>query len=135
MKKILVLSVLLGVGLMCGVAQAQDLTINDGFYTYDLYFAANITMPLGTTGPIALYGLTVRTFPPAFGWATYQANWNAFKLIVLEDNDYWGWTIEGHWGVEAYHCNNAGFCGDPVTVSIGALKPTDQAPGKDTRKK
>ena len=135
MKKALVFTVLLSIGLGFGVAQAADLTVNDGYHTYDCYYAATVFVGFGA-GPILLYGLTVRG-TSTVGWLTYQSDWGAFKIIVLEDNDYWGWSLDGHWvgnGSQAWGGLNSGMT---ITRNIyaGALKPGQQPPQGPSGKK
>jgi hypothetical protein len=128
-SKVLLLTVLLSISLGFAVAQAADLTVNDGYVTYDCYFAATISAGLGT-GPISLYGVVIRG-TSTIGWLTYQPSWSAFKIIILEDYSYWGYTFEGHWsgnGSAAYGGNNNGALSTRY-INAGSLKPGQQAPG------
>ena len=134
MRKLLGLSVLLAVIVLCGVAQAADLTINDGYNTYDLYFAANVNVGL-STGPVSLYGLVDRV-DGCVGWMTYQSSWAAFKIIILEDDNCWGWTVEGHWTGDGSPGTVASNVGLTQTVYISVGTPTlKQAPGTNPLKK
>lgn len=130
MKKALFLTVLLSIGLGVAVAQAVDLTVNDGVETYDATFLLSQDLPF-STGPVALYFVQVRG-TTGVGVISYQPTWGAFKLGILEDDEFWGYTLEGHWtgdGSEATGSNNIGVLLERnIYVGELVLKPTEQGP-------
>lgn len=124
MKKTLMVIFALGIVLYLGSASAADFSLHDSDgFQYDCTYVKSI-YPGANTGEVRLYNMVV--FGVSVGWLILQPDWgNAFKITVLENDLFWGWTIEGHWqgdGTLAFGVSNNGLHYD-TTVYRGPLAP------------